>query len=197
MIGRRRGASTTREDLIAAARVEFAEHGIDGATTRRIAARAGVDPAMIAHHFGSKDGLWQAVLDLPLDPVQVIAPLRDVPPDEAGRALLATLLATWDSPKGTALLAVLRSALRNPAFAAQAREFVVHRAILPFARRVAPEPDAARAAERASLVASQIGGLVLARYVLRIEPLASADHAWVIDRIGPTLQHYLTGPLPD
>ncbi|UOE43873.1 TetR family transcriptional regulator [Agromyces larvae] len=197
MIGRRRGASTTREDLIAAARVEFAEHGVDGATTRRIAARAGVDPAMIAHHFGSKDGLWQAVLDLPLDPVKVLEPLREVAPEDAGRALVATLISTWDSPMGGALMAVFRSALRNPGFAAQARDFVVGRAILPFTRRVAPEPDGARAAERASLVASQVGGLMMARYVLRIEPLASADHEWVIDRIGPAVQHYLTGPLPD
>ncbi|WP_395244424.1 TetR family transcriptional regulator [Agromyces sp. MMS24-K17] len=194
--GRRRGRSTTRDDLVAAARIEFAQHGVDGTTTRRIAARAGVDPAMITHHFGSKDGLWQAVLELPIDPAQVVETLHDVPPERAGRALLAALLHTWDSPMGGPLLAVLRSAVRNPGFAAQARDFVVGRAILPFVRRVAPEPGGERAAERAALVASQVGGLMIARYVLRIEPLASADHEWILARVGPTVQGYLTGPLP-
>ncbi|WP_394554370.1 TetR family transcriptional regulator [Agromyces sp. MMS24-JH15] len=201
MSGRRRGPSTTRDDLITAARVEFAEHGVRGATTRRIAARAGVDPAMITHHFGSKSGLWQAVLDLPIDPAKLLAPVRSAPPEEAARALLGVLLRAWDSPLGVPLRAVVRSAVADPAYADRAREFVVARAILPTIRRVAPEaqgadPDPARLAERASLAATQIAGLILARYIIRIEPLASADHEWVIDRVAPNVQRYLTGPLP-
>ncbi|BDZ54325.1 TetR/AcrR family transcriptional regulator [Agromyces marinus] len=198
--GRRPGASTTREELIDAARQEFSEHGVTGATTRRIAARAGVDPGMIRHHFGSKAGLWQAALELPVEPGRFLAAARTAPHDEVARVMLATLLRGWDSPLGGAFRAVIRSAVQDPVYADRAREFLLARAIMPVVRRVAPEAQGAAAdpavlAERASLAASQVTGLVLARYILRIEPLASAEHDWILDRIAPTVQGYLTGPL--
>ena len=196
MSGRRPGTSTTRQDLIDAGRVVFAERGIAGATTRLIAAEAGVDPAMIQHHLGSKDGLFQAVVAFPVDPAKVLAPMFTAPPDEAGRTLLGLMLATWDSVAGAGLLALLRSATQDPVFAEQAREYLLHRAILPIVGRLAPDPRPELVAERASLVASQVAGLMLARYVLRLEPLASADHDWILERIAPTVQRYLTGPLP-
>lgn len=201
MSGRRPGASTTRQDLLDAARAEFAEHGVRGATTRRIATRAGVDPAMITHHFGSKAALWQAVLELPVDPAKLLAPVRSAPPEETARALLGVLLRAWDSPLGAPLRVAVRHAIADPAYADRVREFLIARAILPTIRRVAPEAqgpdvDADRLAERAALTASQLGGLILARYLIRIEPLASADPAWIVDRVAPTVQRYLTGPLP-
>jgi len=196
MSGRRPGTSTTRQDLIDAGRVVFAERGIAGATTRLIAAEAGVDPAMIQHHFGSKDGLFQVVVAFPVDPAKVLAPMFTAPPEEAGRTLLGLMLATWDSEAGAGLLALMRSATQDPVFAEQAREYLLHRAILPIVARIAPDPRPDLVAERASLVASQVAGLMLARYVLRLEPLASADHDWILERIAPTVQRYLTGPLP-
>ena len=196
MSGRRPGTSTTRQDLIDAGRVVFAERGIAGATTRLIAAEAGVDPAMIQHHFGSKDGLFQVVVAFPVDPAKVLAPMFTAPPEDAGRTLLGLMLATWDSEAGAGLLALMRSATQDPVFAEQAREYLLHRAILPIVARIAPDPRPDLVAERASLVASQVAGLMLARYVLRLEPLASADHDWILERIAPTVQRYLTGPLP-
>ena len=196
MSGRRPGTSTTRQDLIDAGRVVFAERGIAGATTRLIAAEAGVDPAMIQHHFGSKDRLFQVVVAFPVDPAKVLAPMFTAPPEEAGRTLLGLMLATWDSEAGAGLLALMRSATQDPVFAEQAREYLLHRAILPIVARIAPDPRPDLVAERASLVASQVAGLMLARYVLRLEPLASADHDWILERIAPTVQRYLTGPLP-
>jgi AcrR family transcriptional regulator len=197
MIGRRPGRSTTRQDLIDAARVVFAERGIAGATTRLIAAEAGVDASMIQHHFGSKDGLFQAVLAIPVDPAKVLAPMFSASPYDAGRTLLGLMLATWDSEVGSSILALVRSATQDPTIAEQAREYLLHRAILPIVRRFAPDPRPDHVAERASLLATQVAGLLLARYVLRIEPLASADHEWILERIAPTVQRYLTGPLPD
>ena len=196
MSGRRPGTSTTRQDLIDAGRVVFAERGIAGATTRLIAAEAGVDPAMIQHHFGSKDGLFQVVVAFPVDPAKVLAPMFTAPPEEAGRTLLGLMLATWDSEAGAGLLALLRSATQDPVFAEQTREYLLRRAILPIVGRLAPDPRPDLVAERASLVASQVAGLMLARYVLRLEPLASADHDWILERIAPTVQRYLMGPLP-
>lgn len=193
MSGRRPGASTTRQELLDAAREVFADRGVDGATTREIAQRAGVDPAMIAHYFGSKGGLFEAVTALQVDPRQVIAPVLDADPDDAARQLLTALLRVWDA-HSSVLVALLRSATRNKVMATRMRTFILERAALPVVSRFSPSPEEVDA--RAALLASQLAGILLTRYVLRWEPLASADVEWVIDRVGPTVQAYLTGPLP-
>jgi AcrR family transcriptional regulator len=191
--GRRRGPSTTREESLDAARHVFADRGVDG-TTREIAQRAGVDPAMIAHYFGSKGGLFDAVTALQVDPADVITPVLDADPNDVGRRLLTELLQVWDA-HASVLAAVLRSATRNKILAGQARAFILERAVRPVAARFSPDPDEVEA--RAALLASQIAGLLLTRYVLRWEPLASAEPEWVVQHIGPTVQAYLTGPLPE
>lgn len=193
MSGRRPGKSTTRQELLDAAREVFGDRGVDGATTREIAHRAGVDPAMIAHYFGSKGGLFEAVTALQVDPRQVVAPVLDADPQDAARELLAALVAVWDA-HSSVLAAVLRSATRNKAVAARMRTFILERAVHPVVTRFSPDPD--EIDTRAALLASQIAGLALTRYVLRWEPLASADADWIVDHIGPTVQAYLTGPLP-
>jgi AcrR family transcriptional regulator len=191
--GRRPGKSTTRQELLDAAREVFADRGVDGATTREIAQRAGVDPAMIAHYFGSKGGLFEAVTALQVDPRQVVQPVLDASPEDAARQLLTALLRVWDA-HASVLSAVLRSATRNKALAAQVRSFILERAVHPVTARFSSDPDEVDV--RAALLASQITGLALTRYVLRWEPLASADPEWIVDHIGPTVQAYLTAPLP-
>lgn len=193
MSGRRPGKSTTRQELLDAAREVFADRGVDGATTREIAQRAGVDPAMIAHYFGSKGGLFEAVTALQVDPRQVVQPVLDASPEDAARQLLTALLRVWDA-HASVLSAVLRSATRNKALAAQMRLFILERAVHPVTARFSSDPDEVDV--RAALLASQITGLALTRYVLRWEPLASADPEWIVDHIGPTVQAYLTAPLP-
>lgn len=193
MSGRRPGKSTTRQELLDAAREVFADRGVDGATTREIAQRAGVDPAMIAHYFGSKGGLFEAVTALQVDPRQVVQPVLDASPEDAARQLLTALLRVWDA-HASVLSAVLRSATRNKALAAQVRSFILERAVHPVTARFSSDPDEVDV--RAALLASQITGLALTRYVLRWEPLASADPEWIVDHIGPTVQAYLTAPLP-
>lgn len=194
MSGRRPGKSTTRQELLDAAREVFADRGVDGATTREIAQRAGVDPAMIAHYFGSKGGLFDAVTALQMDPRDVVAPVLDSRPDDAARELLGALIRVWDA-HSSVLTVMLRSATRNAALAARMRTFILERAVRPVTARFSPSPD--EVDTRAALLASQIAGLVLTRYVLRWEPIASADADWIIERIAPTVQSYLTGPLPD
>ncbi|GAB3614570.1 TetR/AcrR family transcriptional regulator [Humibacter ginsengisoli] len=193
MSGRRPGKSTTRQELLDAAREVFADRGVDGATTREIAQRAGVDPAMIAHYFGSKGGLFEAVTALQVDPRQVVQPVLDASPEDAARQLLTALLHVWDA-HASVLSAVLRSATRNKALAAQVRLFILERAVHPVTARFSSDPDEVDV--RAALLASQITGLALTRYVLRWEPLASAEPEWIVDHIGPTVQAYLTAPLP-
>jgi AcrR family transcriptional regulator len=193
---RRRGRRTTGEDtraaLLTAARVEFAERGYDGATVRRIAERAGVDAAMVNHWFGGKAQLFTASLDVPVDPGVLVETVVPGDPERVGERIVATFLRVWDSASGGTLVTLVRSVAGHPAAARMMREFIVRVVIGPVVGRVAPD----RVEERAALVASQVIGLGMIRYVVQLEPLASADHATVVATIGPTLQHYLTGPLP-
>jgi AcrR family transcriptional regulator len=177
--------------VLAAARAAFAERGFDGATIRGIAADAGVDPALVHHYFGSKDKLFLAAVDAPADPTELLPRVLASPRDELGAAVVRMVLHVWDGPGRAAGLALVRSAVNNEWTAKLLREFLVSTVLRRVVSTLGFDPDV-RAA-RASLVASQIIGLVMARYVLRLEPLASASPAEVVAAIGPTVQRYLTG----
>ncbi|MCL3862903.1 TetR family transcriptional regulator [Actinotalea sp. K2] len=191
--GRRPGPSDSREALLGAARDVFAERGYDAATTREIAARAGVDAAMIRHHFGSKSVLFMESVRAPVDLADLLRDVVAGPVEDLAEGTLRTVLRLWDSPMSSAILAVVRTATQHEWGARLAKEFVLARGVRPVVNRV--EPDPVLAETRSALVATQIGGLVLARYVLAMEPLASATHDEVVAAIAPTLQRYLTGPV--
>ena len=192
--GRRPGPSRTREAVLAAAREELAARGFDAVTLRRVAARAGVDPAMVTHHFGSKSGLFRAVLDVRLDPGAEIAAVLPGPPEALAERLLRRLLVLWDAPAGAATLAAVRTALQDEDSTRLLRELVTGQVLRPLAAALEGPEDERR--WRVDLVASQVVGLLVTRHVLRLEPLASAAHPAVVAALGPTLQRYLTGPLP-
>jgi AcrR family transcriptional regulator len=189
--GRRPGGADTRSALLAAARAEFAERGFDGATVRAIAERAGVDPAMVNHWFGGKEALFTAVMDLPLNPAKVIAEVVPGDPDHLGERIVGRFLTIWDATGGGPLAALIRSIASHETAARLMRQFVNRVLVARVVASVAPD----RPELRASLVGSQLVGLGMIRYVVRLEPLASADHATVVAAVAPTLQRYLTGPL--
>jgi AcrR family transcriptional regulator len=189
--GRRPGNPDTRDAVLAAARTAFAERGFDGATIRGIAADAGVDPALVHHYFGNKDKLFLAAVDAPADPTELLPTILASPRDELGAAVVRMVLHVWDGPGRAPGLALIRSAVSNEWTAKLLREFLVSKVLRRVVSTLGFDPDV-RAA-RASLVASQIIGLVMARYVLRLEPLASASPDEVVAAIGPTVQRYLTG----
>jgi AcrR family transcriptional regulator len=190
--GRRPGGADTREALLSAARAEFAERGFDGATVRVIADRAGVDPAMVNHWFGGKEALFTAALDLPMDPGTLIAEVVPGDPDQLGERIVGRFLTLWDhAGGGRPLAALVRSIASHEAAAALMRQFITRVLVRRVVASVAPD----RLDLRAGLVGSQLVGLGMVRYVLRLEPLASADHATIIAAVAPTLQRYLTGPL--
>jgi AcrR family transcriptional regulator len=169
----------------------FAERGFDGATIRSIATVAGVDPALVHHYFGSKDKLFLAAIEAPADPADLLPEVLASGRDQLGAAVVRMLLRVWDGPMQPAGLALVRSAVGNEWTAKLLREFLVTQVL----RRVVATlhlPAAEREA-RGGLAASQLIGVVMARYVLRVEPLASASPEAVVAAVGPTIQRYLTG----
>ncbi|MGH3775369.1 MAG: TetR family transcriptional regulator [Pseudonocardiaceae bacterium] len=189
--GRRPAGEDTRAALLDAARVEFTERGFDGATVRAIAQRAGMDPAMVNHWFGGKEALFVAVMEIPVNPDEIIPRLLGGPPEQLAERILRTFLSIWDADGGGALAALVRSVASHDAAARMMREFVSRLIIGRVVATVAPD----RLELRAALCGTQIIGLGMVRYVIRLEPLASADHDTVVTAIAPNLQRYLTGVL--
>ena len=189
--GRRPGAPDTRSEVLAAARASFAERGFRGTTIRAVAASAGVDPALVHHYFGTKDDLFVAALEIPVDPRAVLAPVVAAGPDGAGERLLRTLLSVWDEPDiQVRLLAVVRSVLDEDAGRLVTDGFIPVVVGPVLAQLVRDRPEV-----RVPLVASQVVGLIVARYLLALPPMAQMSADDVVARVGPVLQHYLTGEL--
>jgi AcrR family transcriptional regulator len=190
--GRRPGAPDTRAEVLAAARASFAEKGFRATTIRAVAASAGVDPALVHHYFGSKDDLFLAALQMPVDPRELLAPVVVQGADGAGERLLRVFLSVWDDPDmQVQLLAVVRSVLSADGATLLQEGFIPVVVGPVLAQLVADRPDV-----RIPLVASQVLGLIVTRYVLPLPPMADMPAEEVVARMGPVLQHYLTGDLP-
>lgn len=181
-----RDGEATRAAILAIARSQFGDHGFERTTIRSVASAAGVDPALVMHYFGSKAELFAAASRFDIE----FPDLSGVEPDRIAEVLLPIFVAVW-GPEG-AFLPLLRAAATNPV-AAEAMLGV-------FVERVAPALAAAvpdRPAERTALVGSQVLGLAMARYVLRIPALAGMADAELVEWLRPVFAHYLTGPMPD
>lgn len=190
--GRRPGNPDTRAEILQAAAARFAAHGYERATVRAIAADAGVDPALVHRFFGSKQDVFVAALRLPFTPATVVARLLDGSPKDVGTRVVSTFLSVWDQPgAGDRLRAVLRSATTEEHGARMLREFLLDALLVPLTEGVAPD----RARYRASLAAAQMVGLAMLRFVLVVDPLASAEPSALAAAYGPSVQHVLTGAL--
>lgn len=186
--GRPRGVSDSRARIIAAAVDDFGEKGYDGATIRSIAARAGVDSALVHHYFGTKADLFAEAVGIPLRPDIDVPGILAGPRGEIGERLIRYVLEAFEQPevrrRGVMLLrTAIGSRLTTPLLAG-----FLSRELLS---RVARSLDADDADLRASLVASQIAGMLIARYVLRLPALATASVDELVARVGPTVQRYL------
>jgi AcrR family transcriptional regulator len=191
--GRRPGNPATREAILNASRAAFAERGYDAASIRQIATGAGVDPALVHHYFGNKEQLFLEAVQAPIDPREVIPQVLAGGVDGVGERLVRTFLRVWDSPRGGTAAALLRSAVTNEWTARMLREFVITQILRRAIRELGLDgPDALL---RAGLVASQVLGLATTRYVLKLEPLASASADQLAAAIGPTIQRYLAGDI--
>ncbi len=170
----------------------FAEQGYERTSLRAIAALAGVDPALVTHYFGSKQRLFVSVVAPPVDPALVIAHVVEGDPAKAGERLARFVLSVLEDPAGRArLTGLVRAAASEPEAAALLRDRVTRDLYGPVTAALGDEDPELRA----NLVGSQVMGLVMGRYVVELEPLASASPDALVRAVGPVLQHYLTGPL--
>ncbi|KWX68208.1 TetR family transcriptional regulator [Mycobacterium sp. NAZ190054] len=194
--GRPPGPSDTRERILDSARELFARNGIDKTSIRSIAADAKVDPALVHHYFGTKTELFAAAIHIPIDPMSIIGPLREVPVDRIGHVLPTLLLPLWDSELGKGFIATLRSLLGgSDADVSMVRSFLQEVIAVEVGARVDDPPGTGRI--RVQFVASQLVGIVIARYILELEPFRSLPVQEIAETVGPNLQRYLTGDLPE
>lgn len=196
--GRRPGGADTRGTVLAAARTEFAASGYEAASVRSIARAAGVDPALVHHYFGTKQGLFLAALDFPLDPRVLVGELVEGDRDTVGERVARFAFTLWEEPHARErLVATLRAVAGSDRIAQMMRGFVARELVAAAAERMPAGPGAegglgsADRRLRVELAASQIIGVAMARYVLMIEPLASAGVEELVALVAPTLQRYL------
>jgi AcrR family transcriptional regulator len=190
--GRRPGESGTREAILDAACERFQRDGFEATTIRAVAAQAGVDAALVMHYFKSKGGLFAAAIRWPEDPQESVEYVTALGAEHVGERAVALFVQTWDREGDrNPIIALLASAMRDPAAADMLRDFMQRQILGPVVARLdADEPDL-----RADLVSAQLLGLGVARYVLKIEPLASLPAERVIAAVAPRVQEYVTGPL--
>ncbi len=158
-----------------------------------MAAAAGVDSALVHHYFGTKEQLFAAAVHIPIDPMDIIGPLREVPVEELGYKLPSMLLPLWDSEMGAGIIATLRSILAGSEVNLF-RSFVQEVIAVEVGTRVDNPPGSGII--RIQFVASQLVGVIMARYILELEPFKSLPAEQIAEIIAPNLQRYLTGELP-
>jgi AcrR family transcriptional regulator len=185
--GRRPGKPNTKAEILASARAEFAVSGYERATIRSIASLANVDPALVMHYFGSKEQLFAASLELPVNPATVMRQVFEATDCDIGEILIRTMLTVWDTDVGGGqFIAALRSATSVGPINETVREFI-HRSIL---ETIADALEGPGADLRASLIASQLVGLLVGRYVLQFPALVEASVDELAASVGPTIGRY-------
>ncbi|MFF3326542.1 TetR family transcriptional regulator [Streptomyces sp. NPDC002889] len=178
-----------RERILEAARTEFAERGYEKTTVRGIARAAGVDAALVHHYFGTKDAVFAAAIEVSFEPALVVPQILGQGKEGIGERLARFFIGVWENPATRApVLAIIRSALTHEAAAKVLRGFVLRRLL----EQVAAELDVPDPQFRAELAASHMVGIAILRYLIQVEPLASADPEEIVAMVAPTLQRYLT-----
>lgn len=185
-------SADTRDRILRAAREEFSARGYDKTSVRGIAKAAGVDSALVHHYFGTKEQVFEAAITVAFAPaLQAPKAVEEGPLEGVGERLTRFFFGVWENPATRApLLAIVRSAVNTEAAAAVFRRLIASQVL----RRIAQRLDLPDAELRAELAAAQLVGTAMLRYVIKVEPLASADPEQIIARIAPVVQNHLTGP---
>ena len=190
--------SSTQEAILTAARESFLTQGYEGTTIRAVARAAGVDPALVSYYFGSKGDLFGAAVNLRVRASQEIATAISGDLLSAGPRLVRLSLTAWDDDAdGATFHALLRWIATDDSAPKAVQTYATEQIAAPMAEALEQSGlSIASPRERATLAGSQLVGLAMIRYVLRLEPVASAGVDHLVEVVGPTIQHYLTGPLP-
>ncbi|GGN73710.1 TetR family transcriptional regulator [Streptomyces albiflavescens] len=185
-------APATRDRILEAAREEFSERGYEKTSVRGIAKAAGVDSALVHHYFGTKEQVFEAAIEVAFAPALAApAAVEEGPLDGVGERLTRFIFGIWENPATrTPLLAIVRSAVNNETAAAVFRRLIATQLL----RRIAGRLDLPDAELRAELAAAQLVGVAMLRYVIKVEPLASAEPERIIGRVAPVVQGHLTNP---
>lgn len=192
--GRRTGHPDTRQEVLQAARTLFAQRGFTGTSIRGVASAAGVDPSLVHHYFGTKEGLFRAALEMPLDPESLIERIVAGGREQAPRRLVETFVAVWDSEEsGPAMISFLRRVIADQESAELVRDFIGAALLRTATAHLLGDVDPVEGEVRVGLVVSQMLGLVVLRSVLRVEPVASMTPDQLADAVTPTLTRYLRG----
>jgi AcrR family transcriptional regulator len=186
--GKTRKSERTRDAILKAAQALFAELGYERTTVRDIAARAAIDPAMVIRYFGSKEALFAraTVFDLKLPDLSRTAPAQ------LGEALIRHFLDIWEGPSGSGSFTILLRAAASNEDAADKTRKIFAGQVLPMLAQVA---DRGELPVRAGLISSQLLGLALCRYVLKVPPVVAMPPQAIVANVGPVLQGYITGTL--
>ena len=187
-------ADDTRSTIVTAAAAEFSRDGYDATSMRGIARAAGVDPALVRHYFTDKADLFAEAIAAPMRPDRMVKQALAGPRDQIGVNLVRYLVETLDNPAASErVIRMMHTALGQEFAAKMLRQFIIREVL----KRIAKELGEEDSELRASFAATQVVGLVVARYGIKIEPLASASRDEVVQRIGPVVQWHLMGnPLP-
>ncbi len=186
--GRRSGSPDTRSEILDAAKRVFGNVGYDRATVRGIATEAGVDPSLIYHYFGTKDQLFAASIDIPIPAAEALRSVFEADREDLGRRLAETFFFVWEQEAARAsLLGILRSAMGGEDQAAEAfRQFLTTSVL----EQISPLIGGDNPRLRALLMASQLVGVAMTRYVMRLEPIASAPIEEIVELVAPRIQSY-------
>ncbi|MHA6669090.1 TetR/AcrR family transcriptional regulator [Homoserinimonas sp. A447] len=188
--GRRGGGTDSRAEIVAAASREFIDHGYDATSFRGIARRAGVDAALVHHYFADKAELFTETVQAPIRPDKIVSQILQGPRDQVGDSLVRMLLSTMEAPKTRdRVIGLIRTALGHDFAATMLRQFLFREVF----HRIAEGLGVPDGELRATLAATQIVGLMVVRYGVRAEPLASESVDEVARRVGPVIQWHLTG----
>jgi AcrR family transcriptional regulator len=187
--GRRPGETSTREDILAAARAAFGERGFDRTTIREVARAANVDPALVHHYFGTKADLYASAIQVPIGPGALVSALADGPREQMGERIARLFFTVWENPESREpFLAMLRGALGgNDQGTAGFREFIMHGVL----GRLAPALGGNRPELRLQVAVSHLVGIAVLRYVVGVAPLDDLDAEEIIAMVAPRIQSYL------
>lgn len=190
--GRRSGGEDTRDQILEAARAEFAEHSYGGASVRGIARRAGVDPALVRYWFegGKAELLYTSLVHPAINPEQIARRVIDGPAGSLGARLVEAVLGAWDVPGGPERFRLMFAAAATGQ-AGAIRDYLAQEVFAKVATRLSGDD----ALLRVNLAASHLAGLMVARYLFRVEPLASTPLSEIVRRAGPVIQRYIDDPV--